>query len=250
MTKEREFLAYDWEIEGQRAHFLVNMAVEKNAPDPAMPILAYVNCAPKDAGRLELSPSERRKIEAVARRIEKKLKLLFVGSIILQEQEQLYFYAPDMDAFEALETLVSRERALLLTANLAKEPQWNTYFGLLYPDAAKYQTILNRETAAKLQKTGDKNDAARRVNFMVYFPSEQLRIHFSEEARLSGFAVGQPRFTPERERAYGVVLHKITSLLPEQIDRATTQIIRMASRCEGELDGWDCPLISRNHPFR
>ena len=250
MAKADDYLAYDWSIEGQQARFLVNMAVEKHAPDPSLPILLYVNCASRDSGRALLNTSELRRIDRLTDKIAQKLKLLFVGSIELPEQKQLYFYAPDAESLERLETYLSRKRSLFLTANLAREPQWNTYGNLLYPDAAKYQTILNRETAARMEKNGDNNAATRRVNFIVYFPTEQLRINFSEEARLGGFAVGLPRFGPERERAYGVTLHKITALLPEQIDRATTQIIRMAARYEGELDGWDCQPVSKNNPFR
>ncbi|MEL7608748.1 MAG: DUF695 domain-containing protein [Bacillota bacterium] len=250
MAKGDDYLAYDWNIEGQRARFLVNMAVEPHAPDPSLPILLYVNCASGDSEQGLLKASELHRIDRITDKIAKKLKLLFVGSIELPEQKQLYYYAPDTESLDRLEAYVSRKRGLFLAADLAKEPKWTTYWNLLYPDAAKYQTILNREIAARLEKNGDYNVAARRVNFMVYFPTEQLRINFSEEARLGGFAVGLPRFRPERECAYGVALHKITALLPEQIDEATTKIIRMAARYEGEMEGWDCQPISRNNPFR
>lgn len=173
-----------------------------------------------------------------------------MGDIQLSEQAQLYFYAPDQEVLEDVKAEARRCRGLVLTAKCAMEPGWETYWGLLFPDAAKYQTVLNRERAARLARMGDDPTAPRRINLYFGFPTEPARIHFSEEARLLGYAVGTPQFEPARELAYGVTLHRISDLAPKNIDELTVRSIRLAEGFQGVLREWDCQFIPKGKVFR
>ena len=40
--------------------------------------------------------------------------------------------------------------------NIAEDPEWEDYFGFLYPDEFSYQTMQNRKVLMQLEKNGDK----------------------------------------------------------------------------------------------
>ena len=243
-------MTYDWYIEGQPARFTVDMSYEGRPPDPERPVLIYVNAVPKNPGQEQLKPSQRWVLSRLTDRLERKLGLTFVGDIELGEQRQMYFYASNPDVLEDVEYAARRCSGVVATAECVNEPGWETYWQLLFPDAAKYQTVLNRERVARLEKLGDDPKAPRRVNLYFGFPTEPNRIHFAEEARQMGYAVGSPQFEPAWELAYGVALHRISDLTPRSIDEVTVRAIRLAERFSGELRDWDCQLVPKGKVFR
>ena len=82
------------------------------------------------------------------------------------------------------------------------------------------------------------------------FPLETLVPQFAEEARLSGFAIGDAEFNPDIDVPYGVKLHIISSLLNEDLDKYTTLAIYTAERYGGRLLYWESPIIPKNSPLR
>lgn len=59
------FLTYDWYIEGHPAAFTVDMAYEGCPPDPAFPVLVYVNALPHDPGLEAMKPGQRRALTPI-----------------------------------------------------------------------------------------------------------------------------------------------------------------------------------------
>ena len=117
-------------------------------------------------------------------------------------------------------------------------------------DAARYQTVENQRMLALLQKQGDDLARSRRVRLYAFFPTEPCRLLFQEEARLIGFALGDPLFEPDQELPYGITLLCITPLVKKRLDAITTEIIRAAARQGGELSGWDCAVVPKRHPLK
>ena len=135
-------------------------------------------------------------------------------------------------------------------AGASDDPEWNTYLNLLYPDAAKYYTETNRKNAQLYRKNGDCITAVRRLTLHMAFSLETLVPRFAEEARLSGFAIGDAEFNPDIDLPYGVKLHIISSLLNEDLDKYTTLAIYTAERYGGRLLYWESPIIPKNSPLR
>ena len=251
MEKEsHEWLKYDWQVEGQPACFCVDMSLMDTAPDQDRQVLVYLCCASRDPNADALTPGESRRAETLLNKCLKSLSPIYAGFIETDAQRQYYFYVESAKALESVNSLIEKEKKLLCTAGVNHEPRWQTYCKLLYPDAAKYQTTLNREVTALLKKRGDCIIPSRRVNLHMAFKSELLRVNFEEEARLAGFAIGRAEFHPEQECAHGITLHTVSSLADRDIDALTTRVIRLAEKFEGCLLHWDCQFVPDAKTFR
>ena len=243
-----QWFTYDWQIDGDDAQFCADLSLYDFAPDLQNGVLLYMNCAAKDAGK-PLDAALERRAEGVLKKCLKAAIPLYAGYIRTSDAKQFYFYVPETRYLAALEEVAKKERGLYCRAGAQAEPEWQTYFRLLYPDAAKLQTEQNRLHIALLKKHGDNPAAARRVRFHVFFPSEPIVKYFGEEARQKGYAVGENAYMPELENPYGVSLHKIATLDKKEIDRLTTEIIRLAENYEGMIKDWDCQLIPKKPVF-
>lgn len=243
-----DFFTYDWQIDGDDAVFCADLSLYDIAPDPLQSVLLYMNCAAKAAGKA-LDAGLEKKAERVLKKCLKALSPLYAGFIRTEDAKQFYFYTSDGNALAHLETIAQKERGLYCRAGMQHEPEWQTYFKLLYPDAAKLQTERNRAHIALLKKHGDNLAATRRVRFHAFFPSEPIVKYFSDEALNLGFAVGQTEFASELDTPYGVVLHKIAALDKKELDRLTTSLIYLAERYEGMLRDLDCQIVPKKRPF-
>lgn len=243
------WLDYDWQIAGTDARFHVNLSFSGMAPDPMRPVLVYLCFTSKKEG-MGLSGLSLLQAETKVKKLVKETDARYVGYIDTNGQRQYYLYAANKDTLALAEEMTFSMKEPACDCGAAEESGWQSYRKLLYPDAAKWQTLENRKLIDRMAKKGDGLTAARRINLHLYFPAEPLQIQFAEEARLSGYAIGKPQFHPEHEYAYGVIVHRISTLAPRALDAVTTAIIRIAEKYEGSLQYLDCPLIPKKHPLR
>ncbi|MBR0136608.1 MAG: DUF695 domain-containing protein [Clostridia bacterium] len=236
-----DILQYDWRLDGEPARFSVDLSLYDGAPDAKYPILAYVGCSSKKEGA-QPGFLEKRRMDAFAAKCKKKLDLVPVGAIETGTIRQYYFYLPSKPEYDALKQLCEAEKGFVCRAGGKKEEDWGTYFRILYPDAAKYQTVRNEEILAQHYDLGD-SDAPRRLNLHIAFKSDPARNAFIEAARQKGFAVGEFEEFDDTDLSAGVVLHRICALKKFDIDALTVQVIRIADEHEGRLLFWDCPIV-------
>ncbi|HWS28524.1 MAG TPA: DUF695 domain-containing protein [Clostridia bacterium] len=246
--QEVEFFTYDWQIDGDDALFCADLTLYDYAPDPNHSVLMYMSCAAKTLGKAFDAGMEKR-AEGVLKKCLKAIAPLYAGYIRTSDAKQFYFYASAEESLESLEKIAGRERVLYCRAGIQAEPEWQTYFRLLYPDAAKLQTEQNRRHIALLKKHGDNVAAPRRVRFHLFFPSEPIVKYFCDSALKLGFAVGEQEFVSELEKPYGVALHRIAALDKKELDRLTTEVIHLAEGFEGMLKDWDCQVIPKKPVF-
>jgi len=249
MGKQDAWFGYDWEVHGESARFLVDTSYQE--PPAGYETLLYIAAAPADPEAAAFSPREERRLRAVERKLLRALRgALYVGDIDMAALRQYYFYVSGAEAaVAAAETLEAKEKALRLTSGTAEEPDWLTYHALLMPDAAKYQTELNRDAIAKLKKHGDGLSTVRRLTFFVGFPTEQTRLMFQEKARFAGFAIGNPQFKPELELPHVLPVFALSSLEKPAVDKLTTNAIRVAEPFGGALLRWSTPVVPRRSPL-
>lgn len=243
-----QWFEYDWPLDGPMARFGADMALI-DADRAARPLLMYVSCQSRSEKRETLSAIERSIASGVKDKLIKKLGALYAGYIEIDAQIQYYFYIHDAEEFERGETIAEKTPLMDCTAGLADEPDWLTYKTLLYPDAAKLQTELNRDHIALMKKHGDCISAVRRVTFTVYFPTESIMLNFAEAARRAGFAYAGPNYSPERELAYGADIVRLSSLKKADVDALTTRVINLAAQYGGELGEWSAPIVDRGGPL-
>ena len=244
MAKETTWLEYDWRLDGRPALFGVELGLYRTAPDAKLPILCYFCC--EAPGKEELTDSDLKRIEGLASKCVRKIGQPAAGFVQSGNTRQYYYYVPGKEQYELLRAIAEKERKLTCKVAGKREDDWTTYFKLLYPDEAKYQTVRNREVVQKYRENGDQLDAARRINLHVFFRTEQHRLMYEEAARQAGYAIGAPEERSELELPYGATLHRISTLELQDIDSVTIRAIRIAQRMEGRLAYWDCAIVPKS----
>lgn len=236
------WLQYDWDVHGIPAIYTVDLDLSE--PLAGYETLLWISCISSRPDAKMFDPGE---LRACERAFKKTVNVLdgavYVGCIDLPAQRQYYFYTSKEEDLDALSAL--KERKLLLESGRAHEPKWQTYANLLYPDAAKFQTVENGRIIALLTQRGDQVGVNRRLSLNVFFPTEPTRILFEEQARVNGFAIGKPLFVPEQPLPYGVTIYCLSTLDKRTVDAITTRVIRIAASMDGMLMNWDCALVPK-----
>jgi len=248
MKEKENWLEYDWHVQEEDAVYCVDLQYGSKRPQ-GYDTLLFVTLMPKKEGKLFGGNALRRSDAFIKRCLEQMERACFVGRIDLQEMSHLYFYTPREDDLQILEALCQKERAFSTECGRKHEPGWPTYERLLYPDAARRQSVHNRERVQYLIRMGDNPDAARRVTLYLFFPTEPQRLLFEQDARVAGFATDAPVFEGELALPYGSSITCVTNLQPRNINDVTARAIRTAKRHGGQLHNWKCPIVPKKNPF-
>ena len=241
-----EWYAYDWELSGQPARFCVDMsyAAEFDALGDFTTLL-YVSCCSKNAQATAFTARERRHLDDVLKDCQRVLKgkSLYAGYIDMLAQRRYYFYVSDARLLVPMLSVCKDDGVLRINCIKVAEPNRQTYYRLLMPDAAKRQSNDNALYIESLRKRGDDNDAPRRVNLHFYFPTVQGRSQFAEEIRQCGFALGREDCVSEREQPYYLVIHRVSPLHKDAVTLLTTQAIECAAPYGGTFAHFDSAII-------
>lgn len=248
MKEKENWLEYDWHVHHADAVFQVDLQYGSSRPQ-GYDTLLFLTLMPKKEGKAFRSGQLRRSDGLIRRCLERMEHACFVGRIDLEEVTHLYFYTSREDDLQILEELCHKERAFQAECGRKNEPGWPTYEKILYPDAARRQTVHNREQVQHLSKLGDNPAAARRVTLYLFFPTEPQRLLFEQDARLAGFATDTPVFQGELALPYGSAITCVTNLLPRAINEVTARAIRTAKRHGGQLHNWKCAMVPKKNPF-
>lgn len=245
------WFAYDWELRGAPARFQVDLAFAE--PDSACrryATLLYVSCDARRADAGSFSFWERRHLAPVLARCSTLLDGhgQHVGTIALPAHTRYYFYADDARLIVPIYEFCTDYAGLRLACAKADDPQQQTYFQLLYPDAAKRQSVANRSWIDARRTQGDDLQAPRRIDLTFSFPTAQARAAFSAEAASLGFTAGRVGFDEAQEAPYTQTLHASASLELRALTEWTTRGIAAAQPLGGTLCGLDAVFLSKKRP--
>lgn len=244
-----DFITYDWHVRKEPAVFHVDISFEEETP--VYSGLLYCAIAASADGTLAFTPAHERRMLRVESKLLKAITPgHYMGYIHMEALRQYYFYVPDtVLAMDIVEHIAFKETKLCVNAGGVDEPDWLTYYSLLLPDAAKYQTMRNGACIEHQRTSGDALEKVRRLTFYVCFPTEELRQFFCDGARNVGFALGDASFEPEIPLSHVQALYALSSLDKAQVDALTTKAIRAAAPHGGELLRWTCPRMARKSPL-
>ena len=245
MKYPKGWLTYDWNIDGIPAVFEVDLDLYDSAPSASHDVLFFVNCISTSLTADMTSRAMRAKCESVIRKCLKVSNQQLAGIISNAEMLQFYTYGTDIHALTDIEDCIRQAHGIITRVGAQPEPRWQTYMKLLYPDAAKYQTVKNGEQIELMHRYKDLIYPSRKLSLHVFTKTEPLRLMFEEQARLSGFAIGEAEFDDHSDHPYGVCLHVVSTLNKPDVDEITTRVIRLAKQFEGKLVGWDCAIMKR-----
>ena len=159
---------------------------------------------------------------------------------------ELWFYTQNAKTLaktceEALQTFEGYQSGY----NIAEDPEWEDYFGFLYPDEFSYQTMQNRKVLMQLEKNGDKMEVPREIDHFFYFKEAAQQQAFAKEAEAKGFKVrfNDDEFVEDRKaegKEYPYMVEATREDRPLAIDDIVWDLLELASPFEGNYDGWGC----------
>ena len=159
---------------------------------------------------------------------------------------ELWFYTQNAEALaktceDALQTFEGYQSGY----NIAEDPEWEDYFGFLYPDEFSYQTMQNRKVLMQLEKNGDKMEVPREIDHFIYFKEADQQQDFAKEAEAKGFKVrfNDDEFVEDRKaegKEYPYMVEATREDSPLAIDDIVWDLLELASPFEGNYDGWGC----------
>ena len=159
---------------------------------------------------------------------------------------ELWFYTQNAEALaktceEALQAFEGYQSGY----NIAEDPEWEDYFGFLYPDEFSYQTMQNRKVLMQLEKNGDKMEVPREIDHFFYFKEAAQQQAFAKEAEAKGFKVrfNNDEFVEDRKaegKEYPYMVEATREDSPLDINDIVWDLLELASPFEGEYDGWGC----------
>ena len=159
---------------------------------------------------------------------------------------ELWFYTQNAEALaktceEALQAFEGYQSGY----NIAEDPEWEDYFGFLYPDEFSYQTMQNRKVLMQLEKNGDKMEVPREIDHFIYFKEAAQQQAFAKEAEAKGFKVrfNDDEFVEDRKaegKEYPYMVEATREDSPLAINDIVWDLLELASPFEGNYDGWGC----------
>lgn len=159
---------------------------------------------------------------------------------------ELWFYTQNAEALaktceEALQTFEGYQSGY----NIAEDPEWEDYFGFLYPDEFSYQMMQNRKVLMQLEKNGDKMEVPREIDHFFYFKEAAQQQAFAKEAEAKGFKVrfNDDEFVEDRKaegKEYPYMVEATREDSPLDINDIVWDLLELASPFEGNYDGWGC----------
>jgi regulator of RNase E activity RraB len=128
-----------------------------------------------------------------------------------------------------------------------EDPAWEFYLNVLYPSEENLEGIKNRDLLDVLAKKGDIPSIAREVQHWLFFPSEESRSLFQNEAVQAGFRIGfRYEIEPQAHGDYTLCLtvFRTQPIVQNLIDDTVIELLRLAKRFGGGYDGWETQVTS------
>ena len=159
---------------------------------------------------------------------------------------ELWFYCDNAETLvDICQKTLGNFEGYLYQDFSVEDPEWEDYFGFLYPDEFSYQTMQNRKVLMQLEKNGDKMEVPREIDHFIYFKEAAQQQAFAKEAEAKGFKVrfNDDEFVEDRKaegKEYPYMVEATREDSPLDINDIVWDLLELASPFEGNYDGWGC----------
>jgi uncharacterized protein (TIGR01619 family) len=169
------------------------------------------------------------------------------GRITTDGRREFYFYGDNTEGFKAaVESAFFGFPAYKFDMGIKEDSSWEQYLNVLFPSPRDFERIKNQRLLDVLLERGDVLMAAREVQHWMYFPSEESRALFREEAARAGFKIGsESESTVQGDRPFGLTVFRTQSVEQRLIDATVIELLELAEKFGGEYDGWETPVITQ-----
>ena len=242
-----DWLTYEWELNGERATFRVDMQYWELLPVLSYSQLVYVCVAPKDPLAKGFNAMEQYRFRILRHRLIDELEgqAIHVGSVYTDALRTLYFYAAETDAVQHASVICREYGMLAITCAHASEPHFTTYYKFLYPDDMRLQSVENGAYIEAMRKRGGDADMVRRVVLTLSFLTVEDRAAFLKEVPRLGFTPGDTSWEAESTHPAICTVSGFTSLALPKLNRFTARAISAAAPLEGMLTNLEAEFVKR-----
>lgn len=238
----------DWDfypllVDSEPASIYLDLGVARIAPIEGQPHMAYVQVLMRQPRPDGLSSQAEfddlvSLEDSLSDRLASGDSTIYVGRNTSSGNRDFYFYTSNPEAFESLaREAMAGHPDYQFEVGGKPDPEWDVYFGFLYPSPADLQRIMNRRVLENLKSHGDSLSEPRFIDHRAYLPNAaaaaNLRAYLSDE----GFIVDEPMID-----GGSIVLDFKRSDQPEKIDDVVIPVVRRVVELGGEYDGWGCEV--------
>lgn len=232
-----DWLTYQWEFEGQRASFRVDMQYWNLLPVLSCTQLIAVSAAPKSPTAKRFSPSEQYAFSQLRRKLVDRLSgpAIFVGSVWMDSLRCLYFYTSETSMIQEMSRLCREQKGLTVVCSHNWESRFSTYYRFLYPDDKKLQSVENAAFIEVQRRRGEELTPVRRLELTMAFMNPEDRRHFLDNACLSGLVPGQSYLSKSATHPDCCKVYGYASLELDSLNQLTARAIEAAAPLDGLL---------------
>jgi len=241
---------YLCKVNDQLASIYLNLGLRSAVPIVSKPWLLWIwvyfnSPRPDGLSSNEEAPVLYKIEDALTRNLSASCGALLAGRITTSGRREFYFYGENQDGFRnAVTEAMNAFAAYRFDIKEERDPLWEQYLDVLFPNERQMETIKNRRVLDVLEEHGDVHSVPRLVRHWIYFSTEDTRSAFRDAALGSGFTIDAERLVDGSE-PFGLIIAREEPVDQNGIDRTVTELTRMAQQFGGDYDGWETQVVNQ-----
>ncbi|WP_421946446.1 DUF695 domain-containing protein [Phaeodactylibacter xiamenensis] len=169
---------------------------------------------------------------------------VFVGSIVVPGEKQLYYYLrAEPQADELAQETVAAYTKRKVEAAIAPDDTWSAYTEQLFPNQREQAEINNDGVLIRLQEAGDPLSQPRPIEHWAYFKSTKARSVFQDSLKRYSFEPIAYDTLAQSQMPYGIHFVRQDSIHTPYIHDLTWGLTQLAAGLGGAYDGWETIVV-------
>ncbi|WP_066632928.1 DUF695 domain-containing protein [Labilibacter marinus] len=241
---------YMAEYEKGTGSVTLNMGLINNVPIKDLPFVLITGVTFNDCNSDGFpSKSEYNNLSQISDDVQALTSTLsknnLVGTFTYQCERLDYIYLNDTSNIrEKLTALyTTKYKGYKYYINIRHDYKWEGYLEFLYPNEEIREDMSNMQIIQQLLASGDDLSKARQVDHWVYFSSSKDRDNYEKSMLNNGFKVEEKKKLDDYDLPYSLQFSRTDFVDPQTINKITRELRTLASKLNGNYDGWETFVI-------
>ena len=178
--------------------------------------------------------------EALIIAIEHEGSAKYVGSRVVDGWNELYFYAEDSKALNAIVSKMLSNSGYVYESNVVKDAKWDFHYKHLVPSELESAHIQSEKIIFLLEEEGDELGKPRIVEHYVSFATPTQKERFLETLSLDGFRFKDEISSDDFEN--GLALVKEHAVTENEVKQVVEELFEVLKKEQGYYEGWSTTL--------
>jgi uncharacterized protein (TIGR01619 family) len=180
--------------------------------------------------------------EALIIAIEHEGSAKYVGSRVVDGWNELYFYAEDSKALNAIVSKMLSNSGYVYESNVVKDAKWDFHYKHLVPSELESAHIQSEKIIFLLEEEGDELSKPRIVEHYVSFATPTQKERFLETLSLDGFSFKDEISSDDFEN--GLALVKEHAVTENEVKQVVEELFEVLKKEQGYYEGWSTTLAN------